>query len=90
MENVVDIFRKHFSQKKLSKTIAIYTILAYIKNEFSADIKGYLKNWVLYLKIKNPYVSMKIFLSKKQLINQLNEKLKKMGYSFKIQDIRKI
>lgn len=99
MDSLQEITRKNFSQKfqgnRLIGALALRSIREYFDIHGGADsyldeeiVTGYVKFTTLFLKTSDQSLKIQLFKEKKNLISTINDRLAKLGYLYKIQDIR--
>ena len=99
MQEILSSMRKSISQhyrgKRMIGTIALQCVMKFFQLEKKAEnivrekepLEWYVKNGKLFLKTSDQALKIEIFKKKKELISAVNEKLEKMSYRERIDEI---
>ncbi len=88
MKSIQHLLTKRLQKQKLIKISSAELALKIIGQFFNKKILWVEKNNILYIKNLNPDQKFKLYLTKKQLLEQINYKLENLWIKKKFKDIR--
>lgn len=89
MFNIQEKLRERLAKNNINKLWVWEFILQIVSSKFNKkyEINWFVKNWILFIKTSFIWAKTEIFLKKKVILEEINNKLEKFWYKIAIKDI---